>query len=234
VVRQAAGRSRQRRPCVSSMILLRSTPRSIGRWAHALAAGPPPLVFRPRGAAAAACCAAAAAETHRGGGWGGGGGGGSASDRRSLQAGRCEAGGPRWGRRGEEAAYVEESAVPSSPPGSLEYMVTCHPGLEGVVAEELRDPRIGAAAAEATQPGRVSFWWVGVGDCAWQGMLRRSRGCRQTWGRRPGRRQGGASTSASSGVAHHVAPPCFLEVARGTIPAGSVAVPGYTSGGSGL
>jgi hypothetical protein len=37
-------------------------------------------------------------------------------------------------------------------------MVTCHPGLEPVVAGELENPRIGARGIELREPGRVRFW----------------------------------------------------------------------------
>jgi hypothetical protein len=161
------------------MALLCGAARCSG-WARALARGRPrPALLPP-----------AAARGERGGA------GGGARDYRGG-AGDAGARGGRARARAPPPDELEDAGASGGgpPPGRLEYLVTCHPGLEGAVAEELRDPRIGAAAAEATQPGRVSFWWAG-----WRGARGPRRG-------RAGGARGGARIRGSRPAAPPRAPP---------------------------
>jgi hypothetical protein len=93
-------------------------------------------------------------------GGGGGPGGGSRRFPSSFGAGERRGGGR--GRGGFDRFDREPRAPPqlhTQEQGKFpfQYLVTCHPGLEMAVAEELMAPHIGACAVEAPQPGRVTF-----------------------------------------------------------------------------
>ena len=81
--------------------------------------------------------------------------------RRPLFPGKpcARAAGPEGSRARRPPPAPRESAgrLPA-PAGEQRYYATCHPGLEEVVAAELRSPRIGAARV---RPGRAGVSFVG-------------------------------------------------------------------------